>query len=149
MILDTCHRRADRRPDRQARHAEPDSLVGEDKDRTGLHILAGCAADAGSYEASRYGQGVLTYSLLFGMRGGSLKEDQFVDVSTLFKFSAQQGAEVGLGIGGIQRPVIASPKGDTFEIGQVRPTTQPKIPLQPSGRSCCAPTSTTRTISIR
>ena len=38
------------------------------KDRTGVHVLAGCAADAVSYEATRYGQGLLTYSLLLGMR---------------------------------------------------------------------------------
>ena len=39
------------------------------KDRNGLHLLAGAAADASSYEASRYGQGLLTYSLLLGMTG--------------------------------------------------------------------------------
>jgi len=52
------------------------------KDRMGLYILAGSAADAVSYEASRYGQGLLTYSLLLGMRGAALRENQFVDVST-------------------------------------------------------------------
>ncbi len=38
------------------------------KDRTGMHIITGSAADAVSYEASRYGQGVLTYSLLEGWK---------------------------------------------------------------------------------
>ena len=45
----------------------------------------GSAADAVSYEASRYGQGLLTYSLLQGMKGAALKEDQYVDVSKLFE----------------------------------------------------------------
>src|SRR5207302_5492949 len=34
------------------------------KDRTGMHVLAGCAADAVSYEATRFAQGRLTDSLL-------------------------------------------------------------------------------------
>lgn len=43
------------------------------KDRTGTHVITGCAADAVSYEASRFGQGLLTYSLLEGMKGASLR----------------------------------------------------------------------------
>ena len=38
------------------------------KDRTGTYILAGCAADAVSYESSRYNQGLLTYCLLEAMK---------------------------------------------------------------------------------
>jgi hypothetical protein len=101
------------------------------KDRTGLHILAGCAADSASYEASRYGQGLLTYSLLLGMRGAALKEEQFVDVTTLFDFAADRVPALASDIGGIQRPVIASPKGASFEIGQVTADDQRLIPLQP------------------
>src|SRR6202011_2249689 len=100
------------------------------KDRTGLFILAGCASDSVSYEATRYAQGVLTYSLLLGMRGAALKEDQFVDVGTLFNFAADKVPELARDIGGIQRPVIASPRGSSFDIGQVTADDQGKIPLQ-------------------
>ncbi len=92
MILDTCHS-GKLIEDLTAKRNIPSSEVRaleRIKDRTGLHILAGCASDSGSYEASRYGQGVLTYSLLLGMRGAALKEDQFVDVGTLFNFAADK-----------------------------------------------------------
>jgi hypothetical protein len=100
------------------------------KDRTGLFILAGCAADAVSYEASRYGQGLLTYSLLLGMRGAALKEDQQVDVGRLFDFAADRVPELAKDIGGIQRPVIASPKGTSFPIGLVTAEDRARIPLR-------------------
>ena len=100
------------------------------KDRTGLYVLAGAAADAVSYEASRYGQGLLTYSLLFGMRGAALREEQFVDVSQWFNHAADQVPELATGIGGIQRPVIAMPTGGTsFDIGQILEDDRQQIPL--------------------
>jgi hypothetical protein len=74
---------------------------------------------------------VLTYSLLLGMRGAALKEDQFVDVSTLFSFAADRVPELARDIGGIQRPVIASPKGGaSFDIGQLIGGDRDAIPLQ-------------------
>jgi hypothetical protein len=99
------------------------------KDRTGLHILAGCAANQESFEASPYGQGVLTYSLLLGMRGAALKEDQYVDVETLFSFAVNEVPLLAQGFG-IQRPQIASPNGSSFEIGQVTAEDKSHIPLQ-------------------
>ena len=39
------------------------------KDRTGLYILAGCAADRVSYEATRYAQGLLTHRHGNGLAG--------------------------------------------------------------------------------
>ena len=100
------------------------------KDRTGMYVLAGCASDAVSYEASRYGQGLLTYSLLLGMRGGALKDER-VDVATLFGFAADKVPELARDIGGVQRPVIATPRGgQPFPIGLVTAKDQPEIPLQ-------------------
>jgi hypothetical protein len=101
------------------------------KDNTGLHILAGCAADQQSYEASQYGQGLLTYSLLLGMRGGGLKEEKFVDVETLFNFAVNEVPQLALGIG-IQRPQIDSPNGSSFDIGEVTTDDKSHIPLQPA-----------------
>ncbi len=101
------------------------------KDRAGLHILAGCAADRASYEASRFGQGLLTYSLLFGMRGAALRDDQFVDVSRLFEYAADQVPRLAGEIGGVQKPVIAMPPGmGSIDIGQILADDKPKIPLQ-------------------
>lgn len=101
------------------------------KDRTGIHVLSGCAADAVSYETSRYGQGLLTYSLLFGMRGAALRENQYVDVLRLFSFAQDQVPQLALGIGGIQKPVIFSPEGASFDIGWlITESEKAEIPLQ-------------------
>jgi WD40 repeat protein/uncharacterized caspase-like protein len=89
------------------------------KDRTGFHILAGSAADRVSYEASRYGQGLLTYALLSGLRGAALREGEYADISTLFQYAVDEVPKLAKGIGGVQRPLVASPKGSSFDIGRL------------------------------
>ena len=90
------------------------------KDRTGMFILTGSAADKVSYEASQYGQGLLTYSLLQGMSGLALTEDKRVDVMTLFQYARDKVPELAKGIGGVQTPVLAFPAGGaSFDIGIV------------------------------
>jgi WD40 repeat protein len=98
------------------------------KDRTGMFILAGSAANKVSYEASQFGQGLLTYSLLLGMNGLALREGQYVDVMQLFQFAADKVPEFAAFIGGMQRPVIATPTGsNSFDIGRL--TADVKIPM--------------------
>ncbi|MFZ4632914.1 MAG: caspase family protein [Saprospiraceae bacterium] len=98
------------------------------KDRTGMFILTGSAADKVSYEAGQYGQGLLTYSLLQGMSGLALTEDKRVDVMTLFQYSRDRVPELAKGIRGIQTPILAFPNnGASFDIGIV--DGQVKIPL--------------------
>ncbi len=88
------------------------------KDRTGMHIITGCAADAVSYEASRYGQGVLTYSLIEGMKGVALREEKFADVNLLFQHAVERVPQLAEGVGGIQEPEVFSPYGaESFDIG--------------------------------
>jgi hypothetical protein len=90
------------------------------KDRVGLYIITGCAADAVSYEASRYGQGLLTYSLLEGIKGLALRENRFIDVNILFGRSQERVVELAADIGGIQKPEIFSPYGSqSFDIGEL------------------------------
>lgn len=101
------------------------------KDRTGMFILAGSAANKVSYEASQFGQGLLTYSLLSGMRGAALREGEFVDIMQLFQYAADKVPEFARSIGGIQRPVIAAPSGsNSFDIGQVNDEVKAAIPLE-------------------
>jgi WD40 repeat protein len=100
------------------------------KDRTGLHIITGCAADAVSYEVSRFAQGVLTYSLLEGIKGASLREEKFIDVSKLFQYSSERVPQLARGLGGIQQPQIFSPYGEaSFDIGEINANDKPMIPL--------------------
>ncbi len=98
------------------------------KDKTGTHILMGSTADQPSYEASKFGQGLLTRALLEGMSGAALeKVNGFVDIQTLFRYAENRVEKLAVGIGGIQRPTNAAPSGKTFVIGQMMPTTIEEI----------------------
>jgi hypothetical protein len=132
LLLDTC-----------AAGAAADSLLarrdisGDEvraierlKDRTGLHVLMGCAADAKSYEASQFGQGVLTYALLEGMKGAALREQKFVDVDTLFNYVADEVPTLAAQLGGVQRPLEMAPQGSSFDIGELNVTDRANIPLR-------------------
>jgi hypothetical protein len=99
------------------------------KDRTGMFIISGCAADAVSYEASRYGQGLLTYTILQAMKGVALREDKFVDVNTLLNYSREEVPKLAAGVGGIQEPQLLIPKGGSFDIGIMNENDKAKIPL--------------------
>ena len=98
------------------------------KDRTGMFVLAGSAADKASYEANRYGQGLLTFSLLEGMSGSALSEDSYLDVMALFQHARNKVPKLAESIGGIQKPMMAFPGGGaSFDIGIVND--QVEIPL--------------------
>ncbi|MCB9317561.1 MAG: caspase family protein, partial [Lewinellaceae bacterium] len=97
------------------------------KDRTGMFVLTGSAADKVSYEAGQYGQGLLTYSLLQGMSGLALTADKRVDVSTLFEYARDVVPQLAKGIGGVQTPMMVGPLRGSFDIGVVNE--QVSIPL--------------------
>lgn len=101
------------------------------KDRTGMFILSGSAADKVSYEASEYGQGLLTYSLLQGMLGVATRktaDGDFVDVMKLFQHARDEVPRLAASINGIQTPMLGFPKtGASFDIGIVDQNT--KIPI--------------------
>ena len=99
------------------------------KDRTGMFVLAGSAANQVSYEASQFGQGLLTYSILLGLNGGALGTSGNVDVVNLFQFARDKVPELARNIGGIQTPTIAFPNdASSFDIGIVNE--QVRIPLK-------------------
>jgi hypothetical protein len=98
------------------------------KDRTGMFILTGSAADKVSYEAGQYGQGLLTFSLLQGMSGLALTSDKRVDVMTLFQHARDEVPGLARGINGIQTPMLAFPaSGASFDLGIVDASV--KIPV--------------------
>jgi hypothetical protein len=75
------------------------------KDRTGMFVLTGSAADKVSYEAGQFGQGLLTYSLLEGIKGEVPDKFGHVDIMKLFRYATDRVPELAKGIGGIQTPV--------------------------------------------
>jgi hypothetical protein len=100
------------------------------KDRTGMFVLAGSAADSVSYEATAYGQGLLTYSLLEGMKGAALRDGEFVDVQTLFGHAVDRVPQLAGEIGGIQQPRLAIPAGgESFDVGHLQEEARRRIPL--------------------
>jgi len=115
------------------------------RSRTGFHVLMGCAADRVSYEASNYRQGLLTYALLEGMAGAALRDGSFVDVAGLFQYTADRVPELAVDVGGIQRPLIASPGGLSFDIGQLGAEERKSIRLASPLPLVCRP----RAVDVR
>lgn len=104
------------------------------KDRTGMFILAGSASDKLSYEASEYGQGLLTYALLQGMLGVATRQDDrgkdIVDVMKLFQYARDQVPELAATINGIQTPMLGFPgQGASFDIGILDEQAKANIPI--------------------
>ena len=131
LILDTCAAGQGIKALGQRRDVPFDQVRALErvKDRNGLHLLAGSAADASSYEASRYGQGLLTYSLLLGMTGPGLKGTE-LDVHTWFDYAVDEVPELARGIGGVQKPQVSSPgEGASFPVGRLEPGDRAQIPL--------------------
>jgi WD40 repeat protein len=134
VVLDTCAAGAAanellKLADRRELTPDQKRAIELLKDATGSHILMGSAADRVSYEASRFGQGLLTYALLLGMRGEALDEGGRLDVRKWFDTAQHRVPEFAQGIGGIQQPIISSPKGQTFPIALLTPAARAEIPL--------------------
>ena len=64
------------------------------------------------------------------MRGAKLREGEYVDIVDLFAFAADKVPELARDIGGVQRPTIASPRGSSFDVGQLTAADRTKVPLQ-------------------
>jgi len=134
VILDTCAAGAagtELMKLAERREVPPDQRRAIEllKDATGTYILMGSAADKASYEASKYGEGLLTYALLNGMRDGQLLTDGTrLDVGAWFARASKEVPNLAKTIGGIQEPVIAAPKGRDFPVAMLTAEDRAKIP---------------------
>ncbi|MEY4751561.1 MAG: hypothetical protein RIQ60_3775 [Pseudomonadota bacterium] len=139
LLLDTCAAGAAARSLLAVRDTPADQIRALDrmKDRAGVYVLMGAAADRVSYESSEYQQGLLTYALLKGMSGERLREGQYVDIAPLLDYVADQVPLLARGIGGIQKPYVASPGSGavtgkvsaSFDIGRLGPDERRQIVL--------------------
>jgi len=142
LIIDACHSGKAVENLMASRDMSSSTIRALDRmrDRTGMHIITGSTADAVSYESNQFGQGILTYSLLEGLKGASLKEDKFVDVMLWFQRAKERVPDLASGLGGIQDPVIFSPYvegkykegAESFEIGELNYEDKELIPLAKS-----------------
>lgn len=132
LIFDACNsgKAAESLSGVGSRDLSPSQIRALDrmKDRTGMYILSGSAANQLSFEASEFGQGLLTYSLLEGMSGAALTQENSVDVINLFQHARDRVPVLASQIREIQVPVMALPiGGGSFEIGIKTPSVS--IPL--------------------
>ena len=101
------------------------------QERTGFYVLAGSAADAVSYEANVYGQGLLTYTLLKGIKGAALRRegtDEFVDVEKWLGYAVEQVPLLAKDIGGIQQPFYRGTQNQrSFDVGRITESIKAKI----------------------
>ncbi len=122
MILDACHsgEMVDKFNSNMGHLSTKEEKALEKLiSETGLHVLAGSESDNVSYETSLYGQGLLTYSLLFGMKGEALRDGQYLDVNRLFQYASAKVPELARNVGGVQKPVVKVPeKGGKVDIGE-------------------------------
>jgi WD40 repeat protein len=134
LILDTCAAGAAQN-DLVAQARSVDALqvrsIDRLQERTGFYVLMGSAADAVSYEANEYRQGLLTYTLLEGMTlSSTLSDGGFLDVEKWFGFSEDKVEDLAKGIGGVQRPsFFKSPTARSFDIGRIESSEVAQIPV--------------------
>ena len=106
------------------------------QDATGSFILASSAANSVSYETSIYRQGLLTYALLKGMRGGQLKkieESEYIDVEKLLQYAKSEVPMLAKSVSGVQEPIYRNPLGSSFYIGKMNAEDKEKIQLTELG----------------
>ena len=148
LILDTCAAGAVQK-DLITQVRDVDALQTKSierlRTRTGFYVLMGSAANAQSFEANEYRQGLLTYSLLEGMTiDGKLRDGRFLDVEKWFGGARDRVEELAKGIGGVQQPSYFRPCSDSgsacsdasqtgsagsFDIGRIDDDERKMIPL--------------------
>ena len=141
LILDTCgsgrlvNETAEVGNTSAEKDTETDKILALErlKDRTGMFVLAGSAADAVSYEATPYGQGLLTYSLLEGMRNPEvLQNGSLVDVRSWFDYAERRVPELAHSLGGEQEPRQFG--ASSFAVAQITSADVSELPLLPQAR---------------
>ena len=98
------------------------------KDRAGMYVLAGSAANKSSYEASNYGHGLLTYSLINGMLSVAAKHNGDVELGDLFAFVEDDVERLAKNINREQRPEVI--KAESYPIGIIDKDTDIKMPVE-------------------
>lgn len=136
MVLDACNSGQLVDALVQGRDFSESQLIALDrmKDRTGMYILAGSAADRKSYEATPFGQGLLTYSLLQGMQEVSTRsQNKEVDILQLLTHAENQVPTLANSVGVSQTPKMYNQQGlSSFPIGIVKdPATIPVAAVKP------------------
>ncbi|MFN8299530.1 MAG: caspase family protein [Chitinophagales bacterium] len=98
------------------------------KDKTGTFILSASAEGQPAYETSLFGQGLLTYSLLSGIKlGDGLRDGRYIDISRWFNVASDNVRILAKDIGGRQEPQIIGNGG--YNVGLVDAAVRDSIKL--------------------
>lgn len=133
MILDACQSGQllnDISKERSLTNARRGRALDRMKNRSGMFILSGSAADQSSLEASPFGHGLLTYSLLQGMSlVASRDADKLLNVQELFQHSKNQVEKLAKSIGRQQVPeMIGLKDAADYAIGLLENPNLIKVP---------------------
>ena len=133
IVFDTCSAGAVGKQLARDKGVSAEAVRGLERvrERAGLFVLMGSAANKDSYEASPYERGLLTHSLLEGMRGASvLRDGRLVSVAPLFDFAKEQVQDLAPEVGGIQIPFVFAPlqNSESFYIGSLDSVLRSKVP---------------------
>ena len=149
LIIDTCAagRVVDLLGENRAAASNSAMAASRLADRNGVHVLAGSAADAVSYESSRVDQGLLTHALLMGLREGqALRRDGTIGILHLFDHAVTKVPEIAAGLGGVQAPRLFS-LGHSFDVGRLDQDARTRIPLA-GGRVLVGPPTITDQVGL-
>lgn len=122
LILDACNSGKvvqSLAPGEKSLNSDQRRALERMNDRSGMFVLAGSAADKVSFEASRFGHGLLTYSLLNNMPFVAASNRSFVDISNLFNSALEEVPRLAQDIGKVQKPELIA--AESFDIGIIDP----------------------------
>jgi hypothetical protein len=131
MIIDACGsgKAVDKMFTQRSLESSQIKAIDRMVERTGLFIISGCASDEESFESNKLGQGLLTYSLLEGIKGAALKDNIFVDILKIFDHAREQVPKMAREGGLTQEPQMLIPQKGSFDIGIINEADKNKIPL--------------------
>lgn len=121
MILDACHSGQITKIFEGGDKATSTTLnkaLENLEDKMGVYVLASSESNQKSFETETLQQGLLTFSLKFGM-SGEASSDDILDVAELLTFASTNAEEIGKQIlGKSQRPVLGITQGgNPFPVG--------------------------------
>ena len=129
LILDACNSGKvvqSLEPGQKALNSDQRRALERMNDRSGMFVLAGSAADKVSFEASRYGHGLLTYSLLNNMPFIAASNKTYIDIAKLFNSALEEVPRLAMDIGKVQQPELIAV--ESFDIGILDPDNPFPIP---------------------
>lgn len=129
LILDACNSGKvveTLAPGEKALNSDQRRALERMTDRSGMFVLAGSAADKSSFEASSFGHGLLTYSLLNNMPLVAASNKSYIDVGKLFGNTLEEVPRLAKDIGRVQKPELIG--AGSFDIGIIDGATPYTIP---------------------